>query len=596
VTCPFDLDTGNQDRHNAPNQPKKGGIRQQLTGLYRFVGLERFLVTKSKEEKLMKHNWPKMTVVLVALVVGVFIASSAMAINLNSRSEEMTAFSDCDLGGTITLTFTESDYNTMMGYLGGADPNADTAAGTGTANAVIIRVSLSGTDIAPDADVPLLCEPIAGTAAPNGAAGTALPIDMVAIETIDVEVSDMSDGVGGGTDGTPDVTAFVIGPDGAQYFTIYITDIQRASNWADENTFPWIKVGLYQDLIDALDLEHTAICADVHDFGGLSKLTVSLQLTPATLTYTTADNQIGHFLVEQVDLRACNKDEQTLVCDTTEEIELCPREPGPGQSAICDDNTLCFAIDGDIPPSGIASFELRSNGAADGDNTQSGVYIRSVAFANEAGGAIAPTAGPSYWMADGTTAAGTATCDDESEQARAEIDLADIAAAGDELLVCVTYQVNPDEAAADTDVMFWVDFFMPPCGTIITDSLAAASLVECGGVPSCMYFQYVLSGMAPWYSGIAVTNLGTTVAPADMVVTFTLTDSTGATFTYTKSDFTGVVWAAFLDDILPNFSGTPAPGPAWLLVQANFSVDGYEFVTDGVFGGSTNARLMTSCP
>ncbi len=112
-------------------------------------------------------------------------------------------------------------------------------------------------------------------------------------------------------------------------------------------------------------------------------------------------------------------------------------------------------------------------------------------------------------------------------------------------------------------------------------------------VSKCMYFPYVLPGDTAWGTGIVVTNISD-VAIADMVATFTLTDKTGAEFTYTKSDFTSKVWSAWLNDILPEFSGTPEIGSAWLKVSTNFSVDGYEFLTDGVFGAGTLPRL--SCP
>ena len=539
----------------------------------------------------MTKNCSRVTAVFVAMFLVVFMASSAMAINLNSRSEEMTANSSCDLGGTITLTFTETDYNNIMAYLDVNDPNGDGVAGTGTENAVIIRVSLSGTDIPPTADVPILCEPIVGTAAPLGASLVALPTNLVALETIDVEVSDIADGLGGSTDGTADVTAYVVGADNSQYFTIYITDIQLADDWTNENTYPWIKVGLYQDLLDALDLEHTAICADVHDFGGLSKMTVSLDLTPSSLTYTTSDNQIGHFLVAQVDLRDCDKNED-CADPSTETIELCERS-AVGQAVSCEDNFACFVIEGDLPPSEMATLEIRSNGATNGANTQSGVYITSVVLLDEndipVGGA------PAYFMADGTTIATVLDCDDESEQAVVDVDMATVAVSGDEVRVCVTYQINPTEAALGTDVNFWVDFYMPPCGTIVNGTVAAATLVECGGIPSCMYFPYVITQFSPWNSGIVVTNLTSNVAAAAMEVTFTLTDSTGTSYTYTKTDFTGTVYATFIDSILSEFSGTPAPGPAWLYVTANCTIDGYEFLTDGIFGAGTLPRILTSC-
>ena len=105
-----------------------------------------------------------------------------------------------------------------------------------------------------------------------------------------------------------------------------------------------------------------------------------------------------------------------------------------------------------------------------------------------------------------------------------------------------------------------------------------------------MYFPYVLPGELTWSTGIVVTNVSD-VPIANMEATFTLTDKTGAEFTYTKDDFTSKVWSGWLNDILPEFSGTPEIGAAWLKVDTNFSVDGYEFLTDGIFGAGTLPRL-----
>jgi len=107
-----------------------------------------------------------------------------------------------------------------------------------------------------------------------------------------------------------------------------------------------------------------------------------------------------------------------------------------------------------------------------------------------------------------------------------------------------------------------------------------------------MYFPYVLPGVTAWDTGIVVTNLNSHSVPAaDMEATFTLTDATGAVFTYTKTDFTSVIWSGWLNSLLPEFDGTPAIGSGWLKVTTNFNVDGYEFLTDGVFGAGTLPRL-----
>jgi hypothetical protein len=156
----------------------------------------------------------------------------------------------------------------------------------------------------------------------------------------------------------------------------------------------------------------------------------------------------------------------------------------------------------------------------------------------------------------------------------------------------VFYTVDPDQAVANTKARIWVNVAQLPCGNVASGVVTAASLEACGVENFSMYFPYVVTQGAPWQTGIAITNLGD-VAKADMEAKLTLTDSTGAKFTYTKTDFTQVVWAVMLDSILGEFSGTPAPGPAWLKVETNFSVDGYHFMTDGNFGAGTLARFSS---
>lgn len=115
--------------------------------------------------------------------------------------------------------------------------------------------------------------------------------------------------------------------------------------------------------------------------------------------------------------------------------------------------------------------------------------------------------------------------------------------------------------------------------------------VEAGG--GCVYFPYVIVQYNNWATGIAISNVGGTVTPANMKAEFKLTDKTGKIFKYTinPGGFTTTNWSAVLDGILDKFDGTPAAGPAWLRIDTNFLVDGYQFVTDGIFGGSTLARI-----
>jgi hypothetical protein len=92
----------------------------------------------------------------------------------------------------------------------------------------------------------------------------------------------------------------------------------------------------------------------------------------------------------------------------------------------------------------------------------------------------------------------------------------------------------------------------------VCECIIDVAYVCCTVAAKSIYFPYVLPGSTSWSTGIVVTNLSSTIAPADMVATFTLTDSTGAKFTYVKSDFTTVVWSAWLNDILPMASSVRA--------------------------------------
>ena len=126
------------------------------------------------------------------------------------------------------------------------------------------------------------------------------------------------------------------------------------------------------------------------------------------------------------------------------------------------------------------------------------------------------------------------------------------------------------------------------CECIIDVALACC---DCGVVPEgCIYFPYVITGSSPWVTGLVVTNLSSSVAIAEMEATFTLTDDNGDVFCYTKTDFDTKVWAFNLDGVLADWGWAPLPGAAWLKVETNFLVDGYQFLCDGVFGAGTLPR------
>lgn len=126
------------------------------------------------------------------------------------------------------------------------------------------------------------------------------------------------------------------------------------------------------------------------------------------------------------------------------------------------------------------------------------------------------------------------------------------------------------------------------CCCIIDLGTLCCEAYECQR--TCIYFPYVVTGLTNigWSTGVAITNVG---GSPSMDLTLTITDSTGEKFVYTKEGHTATVWSFYIDAILSGFSGTPAAGPAMLEVKSSEGViDGYVFLSDGNFGGSTMAR------
>ncbi len=110
------------------------------------------------------------------------------------------------------------------------------------------------------------------------------------------------------------------------------------------------------------------------------------------------------------------------------------------------------------------------------------------------------------------------------------------------------------------------------------------------GDQTCIFFPYVVTQIYPWWTGVAITNYG---GNASLDLTLTLVDQNGNAFVWQKNNHTPTVWTFILDQVLGDFvgTGTPAAGPAMLKVQSNEGfIDGYSFMTDGSFGGSTLAR------
>jgi hypothetical protein len=327
-----------------------------------------------------------------------------------------------------------------------------------------------------------------------------------------------------------------------------------------------------------------------------------LDIQPNSLTYTTSDNQIGHFLPADIDLKDCSKGQTCSTADT-EEILLCPiTQDG------CPTYYKCIVLEGTYPTTGDVSFIVRSNGATNGANTQEGVYISGISLYD---GNKNPVAGAHYYRADGSTSVSDTQCTWEAEQARATVDSQGLS--DDVVQICIAYQVNPNDVTRDANgeilnpiVQFWVEVSSVPCGAMINDAVSAATMVECGAGDRCMYFPYVLHGYtdAPagslaWFSGIAVSNLSDAIAVADMEVTVTLTDSAGTAFNgvIPAEIANGKVFSFSIDQLIAAMGWEPADGPAWLMVKGNFTIDGYSFVFEdnNGFGAGMMPRLLKGC-
>ncbi len=112
----------------------------------------------------MKNS--KLSVIFVAMLLCVFMASTAMAFNVTNRSAEMDDFSPCDRAGSIQMVFQQSDWSNIDAYLA-------------THDYALIRIAMGGTNLPASPTLPTLCKDIVGTVdgAGLGAMGGDLPYD-----------------------------------------------------------------------------------------------------------------------------------------------------------------------------------------------------------------------------------------------------------------------------------------------------------------------------------------------------------------------------------------------------------------------------------
>jgi hypothetical protein len=114
-----------------------------------------------------------------------------------------------------------------------------------------------------------------------------------------------------------------------------------------------------------------------------------------------------------------------------------------------------------------------------------------------------------------------------------------------------------------------------------------------------IYFPYVLYNVDNWFSGIAVSNISTTVDPADMEIEFTFIDSEGASHNGSMKAIDVQVYANSMEGIASSLGWTTvADGAGVLYVTTNFSADGYQFNASsseyGMFGAGVLPRQVTS--
>ena len=500
----------------------------------------------------------KVLAVFVALFLAVFMATGAMAFNVTNRSAEMDDFSPCDRAGTIRMNWTQSDLNQINTWLVDHDY-------------ALIRIALNGTDLPTNPTLPKLCKNIQGTQVVVGAfSGNPIPNSgkLVLLDETGVEISDIA-----GSPAGPDGTIYVYGASGDQFISVYITSTVGVVIGASEDTTSWFKIGLYDELTGT---DKTSICAQVLSFSGVSKLTISNEAFPNTLTFT-GDNEIGHFLSQLVSLRNCVKAEKTNISETTS-IALCPLAV-TDQTSECPNYVKCFVAEGDFNPGESIQITLRTNGDADGADTQNGVFFKSILLYDEAGVLIPSTW--AYFKASGSAVTAMPCAAWEAEKAVATISSDAIIAAGNELKFVITYTVNPAMAVANTDVRFWALGETLPCGTIFSGVVTGARLTACGsGISNTILFPYFTAiKTGAWWNGIVIVNLGTTNGTA-VVRVYEKDGDVFASQSIALGPATERMLVKLLDD--PFFtwtkesgSGTIGDTDCYVKVTTDFATDGF---------------------
>ena len=532
----------------------------------------------------------KTCVILSVVLACAFMAATAMAFDVQNRSAEMDfvypAKADqvvCDKAGTIKYTFTQTDWDNIQAHLDAGNAYAE------------IRIALNGQEV-PGPDLPLLCENIKGSAVKAGVPHSGELIHLGYTNA----VAGNAEAVFGGLLGVevsniyanPDVEVYVWGQKGDSIIHVYITDLNETSNnifWLDAGTRPWFTVGLYNSVVDLIEDDTTqkvraaGICADVHSFGVFSLLTISNESTPQNLVFT-GDNEIGHYGKRELAIEECItvKNGPSDTCDTS--LPTIPKNCPVGEQD-CNLYSACFKLVGTWPSvrDGRVTITVRTNGATDGATTQAGVFLTSNAFYGQNGNVIVPL-NVKYYDAD----------DDLVEKYECEtvvkavytISLVNIldAGTGTTLRFCTVYNTN-ENAVAGTDVRFWVDASLIPCGEIFSGRYDGETIIDCNAVDAdtnTLVYPYFTTIDSAWWQGLTITNLGS--ADGTAKVYYYEQDGDKATAEI------NIAANSMFSDLLSNIVMTPDAGNAgtigdsrnYIVVCTDFMADGFAMIANGV--------------
>ena len=588
-----------------------------------------------------------------AIALAIIFATPAMAIISTGRSEEMIFQSPCDKAGTFEFKFSRDDIEIMARYLPRTDENGvertprlndgevyydvprpgdpggiaeDDALGF-----ITLRVSLAALNINNPVENLVLCKSISGDGSDyRDALGRPFKDNVVPLRMLGVEVSDVTtlpgydgggvicDTVGGNF---ADVEAYVYGENGADFFTIYIVDIATnryrddpnnpVDDWANQNNWPWIKVGLTPDqLIScAPQPRDTSICVNVSGFDDgddLATVNVNVDIEPEELTYTTSDSQIGHFKAVKLETLDCTKAGQgDCYGQDTEYIELCAIDKeNPDEQGKCDYYYQCIIVRTVENTSWPLAEELRLIL----HSMPSGVYLNNVSVLDDNG---SPMDIDYYYYSSSASLSNIVNslyCTFSADYYVAEFD-ENAFEDTNYIQICITYQVNKnpedgDVPEAGDNVQFSIDIEkLGPCPTSVLDELetfTGAEFKPCGQMDTCMYFPYIVANFSPWGTGVAITNLSDKVAVEDMKVHVQLRDKEGVILEKELPDsvVTGKVFSFNVDALAEKLEWALPEGNSlyWLWVTANFPMDGYSFLCSGEFGAGTLPRLLEACP